>query len=53
MSAKRVVYYVDARGRSPVLEDLRKLADVEQQKMPAYVSLLQEKGEVTLGGELL
>lgn len=45
MGAKRVVYYVDARGRSPVLEDLRKLTDAEQQKIFAYVSLLQEKGE--------
>ncbi len=45
MGAKRVVYYVDARGRSPILEDLKELTDAEQQKIFAYISLLQEKGE--------
>ncbi len=45
MGAKRVVYFVDSRGRSPVLEDLRGLTSDEQQKVFAYVSMLQEKGE--------
>ncbi len=45
MGAKRVVYYVDARGRNPVLDDLQRLTHEEQQKIFAYVSLLQERGE--------
>ena len=45
MGAKRVVYYVDARGRSPVLEDLEKLTDEERKKVLTYVSFLQERGE--------
>ena len=45
MGAKRVVYYVDARGRIPVLEELRKLTDEEQKKILAYISFLQERGE--------
>ena len=45
MGAKRVVYYVDARGRNPVLEDLQKLTDEEQKKIFAYISFLQERGE--------
>ena len=45
MGAKRVVYFVDTRGRSPVLEDLRKLTDEEQKKVLAYVSFLRERGE--------
>ena len=45
MGAKRVVYYVDARGRSPILEDLQRLTQDEQQKIFAYVSLLRERGE--------
>ena len=55
MGAKRVVYFVDTRGRSPVLEDLQKLTDEEQKKVLAYVSFLRryQQGEVTLGGELL
>ena len=45
MGAKRVVYYVDARGRSPILEDFQRLTQDEQQKIFAYVSLLRERGE--------
>ena len=45
VGAKRVVYYVDARGRNPVLEDLQELTDEEQKKVFAYVSFLQERGE--------
>ncbi len=45
MGAKRVVYYVDAKGRYPVLEGLSRLTEVEQQKILAYVSLLEERGE--------
>ncbi len=45
MSRKRVVYYVDAQGRSPVLEDLQVLTRQEQQKIVAYISLLEEQGE--------
>jgi len=42
---KRVVYYVDEKGRSPVLEDIRALTPKEQQKLFAYISLLEEQGE--------
>jgi len=42
---KRVVYYVDEKGRSPVLEDIRALTPKEQQKFFAYISLLEEQGE--------
>jgi len=42
---KRVVYYVDEKGRSPVLEDIRALTLKEQQKVFAYISLLEEQGE--------
>jgi len=45
MGAKRVVYYVDARGRNPVLEDLQRLTDEERKKIFAYISILQERGE--------
>lgn len=45
MGRKRVVYYVDARGDSPVLEDIRALVLKEQQKIFAYISLLEERGE--------
>ena len=45
MSKKRVVYYVDARGRNPVLEALQTLTRQEQQKIFAYLSLLEERGE--------
>ena len=45
MSQKRVIYYVDPRGRSPVLEELQALAPHEQQKVLAYLSLLEERGE--------
>lgn len=36
---------MDARGRSPVLEDLQKLTDEEQKKILAYISFLKERGE--------
>ncbi len=45
MGKKRVVYYVDEKGRSPVLEDIRALTPKEQQKFFAYISLLEEQGE--------
>ncbi|MBI3614979.1 MAG: type II toxin-antitoxin system RelE/ParE family toxin [Candidatus Omnitrophica bacterium] len=45
MGRKRVVYYVDAGGDSPILEDIHKLTLEEQQKIFAYISLLEEKGE--------
>lgn len=45
MSKKRVVYYVDARGRNPVLEAIQPLTLHEQQKIFAYISLLEERGE--------
>lgn len=45
MGAKRVVYYVDAKGRCPVVEGLSRLTEVEQKKILAYVSLLEERGE--------
>jgi len=40
-----VIYYVDARGQSPVLDGLRALTRQEQQKIFAYVSWLEERGE--------
>jgi len=45
MGRKRVVYYVDEKGHSPVLEDIRTLTLKEQQKIFAYISLLEEQGE--------
>jgi phage-related protein len=45
MGAKQVVYYVDARGHYPVLTDLRRLTTEEQEKILAYISLLEERGE--------
>lgn len=45
MGKKQVIYYVDARGKSPVLEYLYSLTRSEQQKIFAYISLLEERGE--------
>ncbi|PIQ83072.1 MAG: hypothetical protein COV76_00595 [Candidatus Omnitrophica bacterium CG11_big_fil_rev_8_21_14_0_20_64_10] len=45
MGARQVVYYVDARGCSPVLSLLQELPAKEQQKILAYVSYLEERGE--------
>lgn len=45
MSRKRVVYYVDARGVSPTLEEIQRLVPQEQRKILAYVSALEERGE--------
>lgn len=43
--SKKVIYYPDARGRTPALEFLLGLAPDEQQKAFAYVSYLEEQGE--------
>jgi phage-related protein len=45
MGGKTVVYYVDREGGSPVLDVLAELGDAEKQKVLAYISLLEEKGE--------
>jgi len=45
MSKKKVLYYTDRKGRSPVLEDIGDLLLKEQEKIFAYVTLLQERGE--------
>ncbi len=45
MSAKRIVYYVDQRGRFPVLEDMSALTATEQEKVLEYVGLLKEYGD--------
>lgn len=45
MGRKIVVYYVDARGRSPVLDAIHHLPQGERQKILAYLSLLEERGE--------
>ena len=45
MSPKQVIYYVDAQGQNPVLKDMGSLSLAEQQKILAYISLLEEKGE--------
>ena len=45
MGRKQVIYYVDSKGDSPVLESLYELSSGEQQKILAYISLLEEKGE--------
>ena len=45
MSRKQVVYYVDAKGKSPVLDDIRALVQEEQHKVFAYISLLEERGQ--------
>ena len=39
------MYYVDEGGDSPVLKEVRSLTLQEQQKIFAYVSLLEERGE--------
>ena len=39
------MYYPDARGKSPALEFLRGLDQVDQQKTFAYISYLEEQGE--------
>ena len=46
MSRKRVVYYPDARGATPALAFLLGLAQDEQQKAFAYLSYLEEQGEM-------
>ena len=45
MSRKTVVYYRDARGKSPVKEFLYGLGPIEKGKAFAYVGLLEESGE--------
>ena len=46
MNRKQVVYYVDAHGRSPIFDDIHALTLEEQQKVFAYVSLLEERGQM-------
>ena len=45
MSGKRILYYLDRRGRNPVLDEIRQLVPGEQRKIDAYISVLQEGGE--------
>lgn len=45
MSAREVVYYLDDKGRCPVLEELDRLTPDEQKKVLAYITLLEEQGE--------
>ncbi len=45
MSAREVVYYLDDKGRCPVLEELDRLTPNERGKILAYISLLEEQGE--------
>ena len=45
MGRKEVIYYVDAQGSSPVLEQMRALTLREQEKIYAYISFLEERGE--------
>ena len=45
MSKKSVVYYTDADGSSRVLEQINGLSLTEKQKIFAYISLLEERGE--------
>ena len=42
---KRVTYYVDHQGKSPILDYIDRLSVKEQQKVLAYISLLEERGE--------
>src|SRR3989338_10874322 len=59
MAPKVVVYYTDAKGYTPALEFLLGLPQDDQRKAFAYVSYLEERGEVLrrpiaeyLGGKL-
>ena len=45
MGPKKVVYYMDARAQSPSLEFLRCLPRQNQQKVFAYISYLEKRGE--------
>ncbi len=46
MSVREVVYYADSRGRYPVLEELEELTSDERKKILAYITLLEEEGEM-------
>lgn len=45
MARKTVVYYPDARGKTPALEFLSGLDRDDRQKALAYISYLEERGE--------
>ena len=45
MSKKQIVYYTDPKSESPVLDDIYQLSVQDQQKVFAYVTLLEEQGE--------
>jgi phage-related protein len=46
MASKSVIYYPDARGQTPALTFLLALGQDEQQKVFAYISYLEEQGEM-------
>jgi phage-related protein len=45
MGKKRVVYYVDERGRNPVWEHIQSLSAAERNKCLEYIAYLEETGE--------
>ncbi len=45
MSAKYILYYVDAQGRNPVSREIEKLAPKDRAKIAAYLVLLRREGE--------
>lgn len=45
MSKKRVVYYVDEKGKNPVWEYITSLASRERDKCFEYIAYLEEVGE--------
>lgn len=45
MGEKRILYYLDRRGRNLVLDEIRRLVPSEQRKIDAHISFLQESGE--------
>lgn len=42
---KRILYYLDSKGRNPVLEYLKKLPPGEYDKCFEYIDILSEEGE--------
>jgi phage-related protein len=45
MGKKRVLYYVDERGKNPVWEYIRSLPEPDRMKCFEYIAYLEEAGE--------
>ena len=45
MSRKRIVYYIDGKGRNPVWEFITALSGLERDKCFEYIAYLEEMGE--------